>query len=241
VSGNTGTRTTGPHLHFEVKTVASDGTKRNIDPAAYIAEISQKGGLSQQLLHNGKDLLASYKVANPVAQETVTAQQIDTNMSPDDWMKKLLSSEDSGVGLGNSADPIMEMAMTMFTSLMALAVQIDNKSEEQKMQAATDAAISKSVDLTSLLPNLKECRIMLNESNPLLQVNNGTVSFTHELTNAELTRIQQALGNANLSDAEKQRTVASVINGIVVSQQMSQNYQQNMEAQQNQQDSLQRR
>ena len=242
VSGNTGTRTTGPHLHFEVKTVASDGTKRNIDPAAYIAEISQKGGLSQQLLHNGKDLLASYKAANPVAQETVAAQQqIDTNMSPDDWMKKLLSSEDSGVGLGNSADPIMEMAMTMFTSLMALAVQIDNKSEEQKMQAATDAAISKSVDLTSLLPNLKECRIMLNESNPLLQVNNGTVSFTHELTNAELTRIQQALGNANLSDAEKQRTVASVINGIVVSQQMSQNYQQNMEAQQNQQDSLQRR
>ena len=242
VSGNTGTRTTGPHLHFEVKTVAADGTKRNIDPAAYIAEISQKGGLSQQLLYNGKDLLASYKAANPMAQDSVTAQQqIDTNMSPDEWMKKLLSSEDSGVGLSHSADPIMEMAMTMFTSLMALAVQIDNKSEEQKMQAATDAAISKSVDLTSLLPNLKECRIMLNEGNPLLQVNNGTVSFTHELTNAELTRIQQALGNASLSDAEKQRTVASVINGIVVSQQMSQNYQQSIEAQQNQQDSLQRR
>lgn len=242
VSGNTGTRTTGPHLHFEVKTVAADGTKRNIDPAAYIAEISQKGGLSQQLLYNGKDLLASYKAANPMAQDSVTAQQqIDTNMSPDEWMKKLLSSEDSGVGLSHSADPIMEMAMTMFTSLMALAVQIDNKSEEQKMQAATDAAISKSVDLTSLLPNLKECRIMLNEGNPLLQVNNGTVSFTHELTNAELTRIQQALGNASLSDAEKQRTVVSVINGIVVSQQMSQNYQQSIEAQQNQQDSLQRR
>ena len=242
VSGNTGTRTTGPHLHFEVKTVAADGTKRNIDPAAYIAEISQKGGLSQQLLHNGKDLLASYKAANPVAQETVAAQQqIDTNMSPDDWMKKLLSSEDSGVGIGNSADPIMEMAMTMFTSLMTLAVQIDNKTEEQKMQAATDAALSKSVDLSSMLPNLKECRVLLNEGKPLLQVNNGTVSFTHELSNAELTRIQQALGNTNLSDAEKQRTIASVINGIVVSQQMSQNYQQGLEAQQNQQDSLQRR
>jgi hypothetical protein len=135
----------------------------------------------------------------------------------------------------------MEMAMTMFTSLMALAVQIDNKTEEQKMQAATDAVISKSVDLSSMLPNLKECRILLNDSKPLLQVNNGTVSFTHELTNAELTRIQQALGNTNLSDAEKQRTIASVINGIVVSQQMSQNYQQGLEAQQNQQDSLQRR
>ena len=242
VSGNTGTRTTGPHLHFEVKTVAADGTKRNIDPVAYIAEISQKGGLSQQLLHNGKDLLASYKAANPVAQETATAQQqIDTNMSPDDWMKKLLSSEDSGVGLGNSADPIMEMAITMFTSLMALAVQIDSKSEEQKMQAATDAAVSKTVDLSSLLPNLKECRIMLNDGKPILQVNNGTVNFSHELTNAEMTRIQQALGNANLSDAEKQRTIASVINGIVVSQQMSQNYQQGVETQQSQLEAVQRK
>ena len=241
VSGNTGTRTTGPHLHFEVKTVAADGTKRNIDPAAYIAEISQKGGLSQQLLHNGKDLLVSYKAANPLAPETATAQQIDTNMSPDDWMKKLLSSEDSGVGLGNSADPIMEMAITMFTSLMALAVQIDNKSEEQKMQAATDAAISKTVDLTSMFPNLKECSIMLNDGKPLLQVNNGTVNFSHELTNAEMTRIQQALGNANLSDAEKQRTIASVINGIVVSQQMSQNYQQGVETQQSQLEAVQRK
>ena len=156
-------------------------------------------------------------------------------------MKKLLSSEDSGVGLSHIADPIMEMAMTMFTSLMALAIHIDNKSEEQKMQAATDAAISKSVDLTSMLPHLKECRVMLNDGNPLLQVNNGTVSFTHELTNAELTRIQQALGNANLSDAEKQRTIASVINGIIVSQQMSQNYQQGVEAQQSQQEAVQRK
>ena len=242
VSGNTGTRTTGSHLHFEVSTIASDGTKRNIDPAAYIAEISQKGGLSQQLLHNGKDLLTSYKAANPVAQETATAQQqIDTNMSPDEWMKKLLSSEDSGVGLGNSGDPIMEMAITMFTSLMALAVQIDNKSEEQKMQAATDAAVSKSVDLTSMLPNLKECRIMLNDGKPLLQVNNGTVKFSHELTNAEMTRIQQALGNTNLSDVEKQRTIASVINGIVMSQQVSQNYQQGVEIQQSQQEAVQRK
>ena len=172
---------------------------------------------------------------------TDNSNAIDTSMSPDDWMKKLLSSEDSGVGLGNSVDPIMDMAVTMFTSLMALAVQIDNKSEEDKMQAATDAAINKSIDLTSLLPNLKVCNIMLNDGKPLLQVNNGTVSFTHELTNAELTRIQQALGNANLSDAEKQRSIASVINGIVVSQQMSQNYQQGVEAQQSQQEAMQRK
>ena len=221
VSGNTGTRTTGPHLHFEVKTIASDGTKRNIDPAAYIAEISQKGGLSQQLLHNGKDLLASYKAANPVAQETVTAQQqIDTNMSPDEWMKKILSSEDSG---------------------MSMNPNIDNKSEEEKMQAVTDAAANRQIDLTSLLPQMKVCNLIISDNRPLLQVDNGTVNFTHEITNAEMIRLQQALGNSNLSEDDKRRAVASVVNGIVVSQQMSQNYQQGMDAQQNQEQSIQRK
>jgi murein DD-endopeptidase MepM/ murein hydrolase activator NlpD len=38
-SGNTGTRTTGEHLHFGVKNIYADGTKRDIDPAAYLAEI----------------------------------------------------------------------------------------------------------------------------------------------------------------------------------------------------------
>ena len=242
VSGNTGTRTTGPHLHFEVKSIAADGTKRNIDPAAYIAEISQKGGLSQQLLHNGKDLLASYKAANPLSQETAQNQpQIDTSMSPDEWMKKILSSEDSGLNMGTNGDPVIEMAMTLFTSLMALAVQIDNKSEEEKMQTITDAAVNKRIDLTALLPNLKECSLTLADGHPLLQVNNGTVTFSHELSNAELSRIQQALGSSSLTDDEKRRSVASVVNGIVMSQQMSQNYQQGVDAQQNEQETVQRK
>lgn len=239
ISGNTGTRTTGEHLHFQVKSIASDGTSRDVDPAAYLAEIAQKGNIQLQALSNGKDLIAQYKVEG--GQSIGNGNTVDTSMTPDAWMKKLLSSEDSGVGLNNNTDPVVEMAMTMFSSLMALAVQIDNKSEDEKMQAATDAAVNKSIDLSSLLPNLKECNLMLNNGKPLLQVNNGNVSFTHELTNAELTRIQQALGNTNLSDGEKQRTIASVINGIVVSQQMSQNYQQGVEAQQSQQETVQRK
>lgn len=244
VSGNSGTRTTGPHLHFEVKTIATDGTKRNIDPAAYIAEISQKGGLSQQLLHNGKDLLASYKAANPQSAETPSVaaeQQIDTNLSPDEWMKKILSSEDSGLGMTPGGDPVIEMAMTLFTSLMALAVQIDNKTEEAKMQAATDAAVSKQIDLTSLLPNMKECSLSVSTGKPLLLIDNGNVRFTHELSNAELARIQQTIGNNDLSDVEKRKNIASIVNGIAVSQQMSQNYQQGMEAQQSQQEAVQRK
>lgn len=198
--------------------------------------------MSQQLLHNGKDLLASYKAANPVAQETVTAQQqIDTSMSPDEWMKKILSSEDSGMSMNPNGDPVIEMAMTLFTSLMALAIQIDNKSEEEKMQAVTDAAANRQIDLTSLLPHMKVCNLIISDNRPLLQVDNGTVNFTYEITNAEMIRLQQALGNSNLSEDDKRRAVASVVNGIVVSQQMSQNYQQGVDAQQNQEQSIQRK
>lgn len=46
--------------------------------------------------------------------------------------EKLLSSEDSGVGLSGCSDPIVEMAMTAFTSLMLLATQIDSKMRKNK-------------------------------------------------------------------------------------------------------------
>jgi hypothetical protein len=88
---------------------------------------------------------------------------------------------------------------------------------------------------------MKVCNLIISDSRPLLQVDNGTVNFTHEITNAEMARLQQALGNSNLSEDDKRRAVASVVNGIVVPQQMSQNYQQGVDAQQNQEQSIQRK
>jgi len=61
MSGNTGTRTTGEHLHFGVAQITADGQKRDIDPAVYLADIAQKGNIKLQALHNGNDLLAKYK------------------------------------------------------------------------------------------------------------------------------------------------------------------------------------
>lgn len=61
MSGNTGTRTTGEHLHFGVAQITADGQKRDIDPAIYLADIAQKGNIKLQALHNGNDLLAKYK------------------------------------------------------------------------------------------------------------------------------------------------------------------------------------
>lgn len=222
ISGNTGTRTTGEHLHFGVKQIAADGTSRDIDPAAYLAEIGQKGNIQLQALSNGTDLLDKYKEATPSKNP-----QIDMTLSPEEWMKKLLSSEDSGVGM-SSGDPIMELVTTLFTSLMALAVQIDGKSEEEKMQAATDSAIKKQVDLSALMPSLKECSLSIQENGKaLLQMNDGKDSYNHELSTVEMNRLQSILGDSGLSDADKQQRIAGMMNNALLTQQASRNYEQN--------------
>lgn len=229
ISGNTGTRTTGEHLHFGVKQIAADGTSRDIDPAAYLAEIGQKGNIQLQALSNGTDLLGKYKEV-----ALGKSSQIDTALSPEDWMKKLLSSEDSGVGM-SSVDPIMELVTTLFTSLMALAVQIDGKSEEEKMQAATDSAIKKQVDLSALMPSLKECSLSIQENGKaLLQMNDGKNSYNHELSTVEMNRLQRILGDSGLSDANKQQRIAGVVNNALLTQQASRNYEQNASQQENQ-------
>ena len=149
-------------------------------------------------------------------------------------MKKLLSSEDSGVGM-SSGDPVMELVTTLFTSLMALAVQIDGKSEEEKMQAATDSAIQKQVDLSTLMPSLKECCLSIQgNGKALLQMNDGKNSYNHELSTVEMNRLQSILGDSGLSDADKQQRIAGMVNNALLTQQTSRNYEQNSGQQENQ-------
>lgn len=224
VSGNSGTRTTGEHLHFSVKQITPDGNSRVIDPAAYLAEIAQKGNLSQTLMHNGTDLLAKYKTDNPITIGNDNA--IDISLTPDEWMKKLLSSEDSGVGLsGISNDPVMDMVITLFTSLMALAVKIDNKTQEDALQAATEAAVNRRIDLTSLVPSLKECSLTIRENDtPVLQYNNGNETRTVALSTADMNRMSLALNDSSLSDEDKKQRVANVVNGIIVNDGLAKGY-----------------
>jgi len=194
VSGNTGTRTTGEHLHFGVKNISADGKVRDVDPASYLADIAQKGNLKQQALYNGHDLLAKYRD---------NSSGVDTSLSPDDWMKKLLSSEDASTGL-SSADPIMRMVTTMYGSLLALAVQIDNKSEEEQKAQISEAVSKRQVDLKPLLPTMKECVLSVGENGKaVLQADNGTTKVARELTNAEFSKLSQVLGDTNLSNEAK--------------------------------------
>ena len=232
VSGNTGTRTTGEHLHFGVRNISADGKVRDVDPASYLADIAQKGNQKQQALYNGHDLLAKYRD---------NSSGVDTSLSPDDWMKKLLSSEDASTGLSN-ADPIMRMVTTMYGSLLALAVQIDNKSEEEQKAQISEAVSKRQVDLKPLLPTMKECVLSVGENGKaVLQADNGTTKVARELTNAEFSRLSQVLGDTNLSNEAKKMRIAGMVSTIVLTQQASQNYEQVMEQQEGQSQSIQRK
>lgn len=224
VSGNTGTRTTGPHLHIGVKQVASDGTGRDMDPAAYLAEIAEKGNIRLTAMHDGQNLLAKYKSGNPDSPE------IDTSLSPEDWMKKLLSSEDSGIGMGGyGQDPVMEMDMTLFTSLMALAVQIDNRTEEEKMAAATAAAMNRRIDLTPLVKGMRECALLVKDGEaPALSVDTGTNRFTAQLTTADMNRMNLVLSDGTLTGEEKKERISGIVGDIALNAQLSQDYRQGM-------------
>lgn len=232
VTGNTGTRTTGEHLHFGVKTIATDGTSRDVDPSSYLAEIAQKGNIKQQALYNGNDLLAKYKTDVPSNTES---------MSPDAWMKKLLSSEDSGVGLPVGSDPILEMAMTAFSSLMILAVKIDNKEAEEQKAAISQSVSERSVDLTSLVSGMKTCSLSIGDNGrAILTADNGNVKVSRELTSAELSRLSATLNDQGLSEETKRLRVAGMVNSIVISQQVSQNFEQGMQEQQGRNESMHR-
>lgn len=227
VSGNTGTRTTGSHLHLGVKQVASDGTGRDMDPAAYLAEIAEKGNIRLTAMHDGQNLLAKYKSPNP------DSPVIDTSLSPEEWMKKLLSSEDSGIGMGGyGQDPVMEMAMTLFTSLMALAVQIDNRTEEEQMAAATAAATDRRIDLTPLVKGMSECTLMVKEGEtPTLSVDTGTNRFSAQLTAADMNRMNFVLSDSTLTSEEKKERISGIVGNIALNAQLSQDYRQGMSQQ----------
>ena len=217
VSGSTG-KSTGDHLHLAVKQISADGNTRQLDPAAYLAEVAEKGNLQQQALSNGKDLLAKYKSQDNTNGNSLA--QVNTNMSADDWMKKLLSSEDSGLDLKNSSDPIIEMVTGAFTGLMAIAVQIDNKTEEEKKQMVVDAATSKSINLTPYMAYHQNCSISVQDNgNAVLKVDDTTKTLSQE----EMKNLSAIL-HSSQSDEAKMKNIAMFVDGIQLSTTASQKY-----------------
>ena len=235
VSGNTGTRTTGEHLHLGVIHVSADNKLQWVNPAAYLAEISQKGNLNIEAQYNGKNILADYMTAGTKAVNT-------DEQTPENWMSKLLGSEDAALGMGGGEDKgLLGNLMQMFMTLLMLTIQMENKSKDEKMQAVSDAVINRRIDISGFVPNLKSATLSVNDKgNAVLVVNDGKKEYSHELTNAEKNSISNIL-HSDSDDTTKRQRIGCIVNAITFSYQASNNYEQIEAQQQSQQQTIQRR
>lgn len=158
VSGNTGTRTTGEHLHLGVINVTADKRLQWVNPAAYLAELNQKGNLKMEAQYNGKHLLAQYQPKNNGKAEQ--------ELTPESWMTKLLGSSDSALGgFGNAkGQGLLESLMHMLVTMLLLTMQMEGKSKDEKMQAVSDALVDRKIDIGSLVPNFKSASLSIGNS-----------------------------------------------------------------------------
>ena len=242
VSGNTGSRTTGEHLHLGVINVSADGKQQWVNPAAYLSEINQKGNLQKQAQYNGKDLLAQYQAGG----STTMPSQSQEQASPDDWMNRLMSSDDAALGYGltgsNGNDGgLLDSIMKMFMTMLMLTMQMENKTQEEKVQMVTDALVNKRIDLSGFTPNLQSSALTIKQDGTaVLTTDDGKQQYSHELTTAEQTRLSQIL-NSDADNATKQQRIGTMVYTITFAQQASQNYEQIATQQQSQEQTIQRK
>ena len=242
VSGNTGSRTTGEHLHLGVINVSADGKQQWVNPAAYLSEINQKGNLQKQAQYNGKDLLAQYQAGG----STTVPSQSQEQASPDDWLNRLMSSEDAALGYGltgsNGNDGgLLDSIMKMFMTMLMLTMQMENKTQEEKVQMVTDALVNKRIDLSGFTPNLQSSALTIKQDGTaVLTTDDGKQQYSHELTTAEQTRLSQIL-NSDADNATKQQRIGTMVYTIAFAQQASQNYEQIATQQQSQEQTIQRK
>lgn len=242
VSGNTGTRTTGEHLHLGIINVSADGKQQWVNPAAYLSEINQKGNLQKQAQYNGKDLLAQYQAGG----STTVPSQSQEQASPDDWMNRLMSSDDAALGYGltgsNGNDGgLLDSIMKMFMTMLMLTMQLENKTQEEKVQMVTDALVNKRIDLSGFTPNLQSSALTIKQDGTaVLTTDDGKQQYSHELTTAEQTSLSQIL-NSDADNATKQQRIGTMVYTITFAQQASQNYEQIATQQQSIEQTIQRK
>lgn len=242
VSGNTGSRTTGEHLHLGVIDVSADGKQQWVNPAAYLSEINQKGNLQKQAQYNGKDLLAQYQAGG----STTMPSQSQEQASPDDWMSRLMSSDDAALGYGQTGSNgndggLLDSIMKMFMTMLMLTMQMENKTQEEKVQMVTDALVNKRIDLSGFTPNLQSSALTIKQDGTaVLTTDDGKQQYSHELTTAEQTRLSQII-NSDADNATKQQRIGTMVYTITFAQQASQNYEQIATQQQSQEQTIQRK
>lgn len=233
VSGATGTRVTGEHLHFGVINVSKDGKLQWVNPAAYLADISQKGNLKVEAQHNGRNILADYQ---PKGNGTVEQAQT----TPESWLNKLMTSEDAAIGM-DGGHGLLGSLMQMLMTMLMLTMKMEGKSQDEKMAAINEAVTQKRIDLSSMTPNLKSASLTVTEGGKaVLVTHDGKKEYRHELSAEEQQRLNTIL-NSDGDDAARRQKIGSFVNAVTFSQQASENYEQIASERQSQEQSLQRK
>ena len=233
VSGATGTRVTGEHLHFGVINVSKDGKLQWVNPAAYLADISQKGNMKVEAQHNGRNLLADYQ---PKGNGTTEQAQA----TPENWLNKLMTSEDAAIGM-DGGHGLLGSLMQMLMTMLMLTMKMEGKSRDEKMAAINEAVTQKRIDLSSMTPNLKSACLTITEGGKaVLVTQDGKKEYRHELSTEEQQRLNNIL-NGDGDDAARRQKIGSFVNAVTFSQQASENYEQIASERQSQEQSLQRK
>lgn len=233
VSGATGTRVTGEHLHLGVINVSKDGKLQWVNPAAYLADISQKGNLKVEAQHNGRNLLTDYQ---PKGNGTVEQAQT----TPENWLNKLMTSEDAAIGM-DSGHGLLGSLMQMLMTMLMLTMKMEGKSRDEKMAAINEAVTQKRIDLSSMTPNLKSASLTITEGGKaVLVTHDGKKEYRHELTTEEQQRLNTILSSDG-DDAARRQKIGSFVNAVTFSQQASENYEQIASERQSQEQSLHRK
>lgn len=123
-----------------------------------------------------------------------------------------------------------------------LSMKLDkDKSNEEKLQAVSDAVFNKKVDISSFTPNFKSASISINANRkPILTVNDGKQEISHELTKNEQNKIAGIL-NSDSDDTMKKQKITNIVYSITFSKQASNTYEQIESQQQTQEQTLQRK
>ena len=126
----------------------------------------------------------------------------------------------------------MEIITTLYSGLMALISQFDGQDQtvnrEERMKAATEVCLTRRIELDSFIPSAEQCYIQLSGGVPILKAVVNGQSISHELTKSEVNALTKILGNEELKSSDKQQRLASIVGHIVIGEQASMSYNQEM-------------